>query len=114
MRIDDRQAGDVLVLMVRERRLDARGAPELKAALAGYVGRGFEWLVLDLSEVEFVDSSALGAVVSGLKLLGRRGDLVISGAREPVRALFALTRMDRVFRMFDRIEEAEHALASRA
>lgn len=114
MRIDERQAGDVLVLSVRERRLDARNAPPLKAALGGCVGRGFEWLILDLSDVEFVDSSALGAIVSGLKLLGRRGDLVISGANEPVQALFKLTRMDRVFRMFGSVDAAEQALAARA
>lgn len=114
MRIDDRLAGDVLVLSIRERRIDARSAQALKAAVSGFVSGGAEWIVLDLAEVEFIDSSGLGAIVSALKLLGRKGDLVIASAREPVVALFQLTRMDKVFRMFPDADVAQQALAARA
>lgn len=113
MNLDDRTEGDVLVVTVKDRRIDARSAPELKEKIGGYVSRGSEWIVLDLTNVEFVDSSGLGAIVSGLKLLGRKGDLVISGARENVTALFKLTRMDKVFRMFETAGEAAQALESR-
>lgn len=113
MRIEERTEADVLVLSVKDARLDARTAPDLKGRLVGYVGQGFDWIVLDLSDVEFVDSSALGAIVSGLKALGRKGDLVIAGAREPVMALFKLTRMDKVFRLFPTTAEAQQALGAR-
>ncbi len=114
MRFTEVITGDVVVLTAREPRLDARNAPQLKAAIAAAVERGHAWIALDLSEVDFVDSSALGAIVSGLKLLGRKGDLVISGAREPVAALFRLTRMDKVFRMFPSVDEACQGLSARA
>jgi len=104
---------DILLLAVHDRRLDARSAPDLKASITTFVGTGWEWIVLDLSAVEFVDSSALGAIVSGLKALGRAGDLVIAGAQPPVAALFALTRMDKVFRMFPTAPAAVAALKSR-
>lgn len=113
MRIEDRVVGDVLVLAVKDRRVDARGAPALKERIAEFVSAGSEWIVLDLSDVEFIDSSGLGAIVSALKLLGRRGDIVIAGSREPVAALFSLTRMDKVFRMFPTADEARQALAAR-
>jgi anti-sigma B factor antagonist len=113
MRIESRAEGEVTVLQVMDRRIDARSAPDLKQRIGSYISGGAEWLVLDLSEVEFVDSSGLGAIVSALKLLGRRGDLVISGARESVQALFKLTRMDKVFRMFGTVEEAQQALGAR-
>jgi anti-sigma B factor antagonist len=113
MRIESRTEGDVMVLEVKDRRIDARSAPDLKQKIGTFVSGGAEWIVLDLSEVEFVDSSGLGAIVSALKLLGRRGDLVISGARESVQALFKLTRMDKVFRMFPTVQEAQQALAAR-
>ncbi len=105
--------GDVLIVSIHDRRLDARAAPELKTSLAGFAGAGWEWIALDLSDVEFVDSSALGAIVSGLKTLGRTGDLVIAGAQPGVTALFALTRMDKVFRMFPSASDAVAALKSR-
>lgn len=113
MRIDSRTEGDVMILQAKDKRIDARSAPDLKEKIGGFVSAGSEWLVLDLSEVEFVDSSGLGAIVSALKLLGRKGDLVIAGAREPVQALFKLTRMDKVFRMFPTADEARQALAAR-
>lgn len=104
---------DILLLAVKDRRLDARSAPDLKASIASFVASGWQWIVLDLSAVDFVDSSALGAIVSGLKTLGRSGDLVIAGAQPPVNALFALTRMDKVFRMFPTPAAAVAALTSR-
>ncbi|GMV21484.1 MAG: hypothetical protein AMXMBFR57_14330 [Acidimicrobiia bacterium] len=104
---------DVLRVIVHDRRLDARLAPELKAGLAAYISVGWEWIILDLSAVEFADSSALGAIVAALKMLGRSGDLVIAGAQPGVVSLFSLTRMDRVFRMFPDGAQAVAALKSR-
>jgi len=111
--IDHTAKEDILLLAVYDRRLDARAAPELKASITSFVGAGWEWIVLDLSAVDFVDSSALGAIVSGLKALGRSGDLVIVGAKPAVTALFALTRMDKVFRMFPTVDAAVAAVKSR-
>ena len=113
MRVEDSAEGDVLTLTVKERRLDAHNAPDLKLKVASFIAQGFEWIVLDLSEVEFVDSTGLGAIVSGLKQLGRKGDLVISEPRETVAGLFKLTRMDKVFRMYATTAEARQALATR-
>lgn len=113
IQVEHSSDADVLRLVVQERRLDAQAAPDLKAQLASFVGLGWQWIVLDLSRVEFVDSSALGAMVAGLKMLGRAGDLVIAGAQPPVVALFALTRMEKVFRMFPTADAASAALSSR-
>ena len=63
--------------------------------------------VIDLSEVEFVDSSFLGAVVSGLKkIAANKGDIKISGLQSPVRSMFEITRLYKVFEIFDEIEDA--------
>ncbi len=113
IQIEHTNQADVLQIAIHDRRLDARAAPDLKAALASFVGVGWQWIVLDISRVEFIDSSALGAIVSGLKLLGRSGDLVIAGAQPPVVALFGLTRMDKVFRLFPSVADATAALTSR-
>ena len=57
--------------------------------------------MLDLGQVEFIDSSGLGVVVSVLKRLGPSGNLAIANANSAVRRLFSLTRMDRVFTLYD-------------
>ena len=113
MKIDERTEGDVVVLEVKERRVDARNAAALKEAIGERVVRGHEWIVVDLTAVEFVDSSGLAAMISALKLLGRKGDLAVSGAGEHVGELFAQTRLDKVFRLFPTSADAVRALAGR-
>ena len=101
MRIETRSEGQTTIVEVKDRRIDARNAGALKDAIAPLVTGGAEWLQLDLSDVELVDSTGLGAIVACLKLLGGKGELAIANARGPVREYFATTRMDRVFRMVE-------------
>jgi len=89
-----------LNLKVLDKRMDARGAPEFKEKVGALIKDGNRWIALDLSEVEFIDSSGLGALVSILKQLGGHGEIVIGGVRETVASLFKLTRLDKVFQMY--------------
>lgn len=66
---------------------------EMKAMISGGVTR----IVLDLSQVEFIDSSGLGALVSLMKSLGGAQNLVLCGVREAPMSVFRMTRMDKVF-----------------
>lgn len=106
MMIDDEDRGGVLVVRIGEKRLDASRAPLFKEEIAARIERGYSQIVLDLSSVEFIDSSGLGAIVSCLKRLGPRGNLSVAGASGAVAKLFALTRMDRVFSLHDTADAA--------
>jgi anti-sigma B factor antagonist len=110
MIFQETQFGEVLVAKVPERRIAADVAPRLKEALIALVSKGNRRIVLDLSDVTFIDSSGLGALISSLKAIGGDGELVLSGACEAVVSMFKLTRMNKVFRMFDNPEEAVAAL----
>ncbi len=105
--------GEVLVLRVDERRLDARVAVGFKTQAAAMV-EGGALVVLDLSPVAFMDSSGLGALVGVLKQCGRRGDLALAGVNAPVLELLKLTRMDRVFAIHDSVDAAVAALGGDA
>jgi anti-sigma B factor antagonist len=64
-------------------------------------------VVLDLSKVEFIDSSGLGALVACLRqahAIG--GDIKLFGLGKSARALFELVRMHRVFEVFNSADEA--------
>jgi anti-sigma B factor antagonist len=64
-------------------------------------------VALDLSRLQFVDSSGLGVMLSCLRTLnGRGGDLRLFGMTRPVRALFELVRMHRVFEIYHSRDEA--------
>lgn len=110
MDIAERADGRVVVATARDARVDARIAGEFKQELLAAVDAGHARIALDLSAVEFIDSSGLGAIVSARKHLGDRGDLVIVGARPAVHNLFRLTRLDQVFRMYGGEADAIAAL----
>lgn len=106
------QRGSVSVVKLLERRMDARSAPEFRRQIDELIAAGQCKVVLDLSEIDFIDSSGLGAIVSSLKALGAEGHLLIGGARPPVERLFKLTRMDKVFRMFPAATDAVAAVSA--
>jgi anti-sigma B factor antagonist len=89
--------------------LDASNAGEFKRDIAPVL-QSHSKLVLDLSQLRFIDSSGLGAMLSCLRqLTGKSGDLKLCGMSKQVRALFELVRMHRIFDIYGTKEEAVHA-----
>ena len=68
---------------------------------------GMVRLILDLTNVEFVDSAGLAALANGMKACRQRnGDLRVVGATHPdAERVFSLTRFDQVFVMGETVEE---------
>ena len=102
---------DVLVVRVNESRIVADVVPQFREGLIAFVERSKSNIVLDLSNVTFIDSSGLGALIGCLKAMDRGSELVLSGARDSVMSMFKLTRMDKVFRTYETPEVAVGALA---
>jgi anti-sigma B factor antagonist len=102
-----------MVVTVTEKRLDAKIAVSFKDEMATLINAGETTVILDLAGVGFVDSSGLGAIVTSLKLIGRKGDLLVSGVKDDVMTMFTLTRMDRVFQMFPTTEDALNSLQAK-
>jgi anti-sigma B factor antagonist len=95
-----------VVVHVKGKKIDAAGAVDFKNSVTGLVDGGSRNLVLDLSEVDFIDSSGLGAIVGVLKHIGQQGNLMISGATPAVERMFKMTRMDKVFRLYPDVTSA--------
>lgn len=87
--------------------VDVDTAASLRDTLRQLAEEGAESVIVDLGEVEFIDSSGLSALVSGLKALRSKGGM-LSLSRPHPQALTALrlTMLDRVFPIFPTIEEA--------
>lgn len=78
-------------------RLTATGAPLLRKAVNDLVTGGDPRIVIDMAQLQFVDSSGLGALVGGLKSARvAGGDLRIAAVPEAVRTVLHLTNLDRV------------------
>jgi len=78
--------------------LDVNTAPELREQLARLVGEGTRKVVVDLTNVSFVDSTALSVLVSALKRLRQAdGDLELASPNPSVRRVFEITGLTRLF-----------------
>lgn len=113
MQIEDRREGEVLIVKPMESSLDAYAATSFRERMADYILQGNRQIVLDMSEVNFLDSTGLGAIVSSLKRLEGNGTMVICHAGEMVMDVFRLTRMDRVFPIVSSSEEAVTAAVTK-
>ncbi len=100
MKFEKTEVDGVFVLSVCGARIDSQTSATLRKQLAEVVAGGHHIILADLSQVQFIDSTGLGALVSGLKLVGRDGTFALCGTAEAVQSLLELTRMDRIFRMF--------------
>ncbi|MGR9087183.1 MAG: STAS domain-containing protein [Gammaproteobacteria bacterium] len=97
MQMESKTENGVLVLTLKDHRLDAKVSVEFRNAMSGFIDGGDRVIVLNMEDVEFIDSSGLGALVSSLKQMGPEGKLALCHLNAPVASMFALTRMDRVF-----------------
>jgi len=102
--------GNVMVVVVKEERLDAHNSDHLKQELGRLFEEGRTSVVVDLKEVRFIDSSGLGALVSGFKnASAKQAALKLSSLQSQVKSMFELTRLHRVFDIYTTIDEAIEA-----
>jgi anti-sigma B factor antagonist len=112
MKIGERKVGTNIVVEVHETRLGADKTTAFKEVVGRYrEDSDSASIILDLSQVVFIDSSGLGAILSILKRMPKGTELIICGATEPVMSMFKLTRLDRVFTMKATVDDAVSALA---
>lgn len=94
------------VISFQSERLDAVIAVRFKDQFRDLTDETTSRYILDLSGVDFMDSSGLGAVVAVYKFLGRERLLDLAGLSPPVDRVFRLTRMDSVFTIYENVEKA--------
>ncbi len=110
MRINSSGIVEVLSLAGR---FDSQTAPRVLAWLNDTIDDQHNRIVVNLENVSFVDSTALSTLVHGMKgARAKAGDLCLSGLQQPVRIIFELTRLDRVFDIYNTEEDAVQALAT--
>ena len=112
MNIESRQIQNVLVLRPEITTIDASVSFHFKSRVIDWVTRGHNRIVLDLSGVEFMDSSGLGILLSILKTVGPDGRLVLARVvSSELKNLFRITRVDRIIAIHADVEDAVAQIA---
>ncbi|PVZ87389.1 anti-sigma factor antagonist [Serratia sp. S1B] len=97
MNFETQSVGNVLVVTPLNRRLDASVSVQFKEDMQAMIAQGNNNILLDFSQVDFIDSSCLGALVSLLKTLHGKGELAVCSLNSNIQGMFKLTRMDKIF-----------------
>ena len=106
MQINERYEDQATVFSL-DGRLDASTAGQFRDRVKELLAKERSHLVVDLSEVGFVDSSGLGALLSALKALTQKGgDLKLCCLIPEVKSLFELTRLHLVFDIYSDVRSA--------
>ncbi len=111
MKLQIERQEDLVIVQPAGPRLDAGTTPQFKSDALAAIEDSTRGLVVDLAQVQFVDSTGLGAMVSLLKKLAPKGKLALANVTSPrIKQLLKLTRMDKILKSYDSLEEALSAL----
>ena len=95
------------IIKVHEAKLTSGVAPELKAEIVMLHHEDFRNIIVDLSEVQYCDSSGLSALLVGYRLCrDANGTYVLTGVQDHVRKLISISQLDSMLNVIPTINEA--------
>jgi len=108
MDIQQKANGSVIIFKPQIPNLDVKSAPEFKSNMVKLIhAQPSRQVVLDLGSIFFIDSSGLGSLISLLRVLqSEHGSLKLTNISKPIRTMFDLVSMDKIFESFSTAEEA--------
>lgn len=107
MKISKQQSGDIDVITIEEKEANLSNSDEFKELILEEITSGTRKLIISFKQVEYLDSSFLGALVAILKaLLPYNGKLILTDMNDDIVNLFQLTRLDKIFILHNDLENA--------
>lgn len=106
MRLEQREVGNFMLIKLLELRLDSTKIDTFKQIMTDFVERGKLFFLFDLTNLRYIDSRGLGALIAVKEWLDGKGEIVLCGANGAVGNFLRLARMNKIFRIFDNQEEA--------
>jgi anti-sigma B factor antagonist len=86
--------------------LDLYNAAQVRTALADATAQAPERIVIDLGEVEFIDSTALGILIETRTKLANRGGLLLAAPGLETRRAMQISGLDKLLTVHDTVPEA--------
>ena len=87
--------------------IDLHVSPSVTASLNATIEKKPRRLVVDLSDVTYIDSAGLAALIEAMqKVEGYGGKFLLAGLQETVRSIFEISRLDQVFQIFPDVDAA--------
>ena len=110
LKMNTRSIDETTSVIKLEGEVDVYTAPQLKQQIINMLDNNIIHIIVDLTDVEYLDSTALGVLIGGLKRLRERDgslDLVCPNPR--IRRIFEITGLDRIFDIHQSGDDALNA-----
>lgn len=106
------QNGQIGIIEVKGSLVGGEETDELRSAVADFVEQGNKKLVIDLSKVTYLNSTAIGVLVSAHTTYSRnKGQVKICGINKNINNIFVITKLTLVFEVCETREEAIKSLS---
>ncbi|HDL03545.1 MAG: anti-sigma factor antagonist [Candidatus Zixiibacteriota bacterium] len=107
MKLNDFEQDGVMVLEPKGKIMGGPDATILHEKLYELIEKGKKKFVIDLSRVEWMNSTGLGIIISGLTTLrNNQGELKLANVTEKIKSLLVITKLATVFETYDTVDEA--------
>ncbi|WP_246945139.1 STAS domain-containing protein [Bacillus pinisoli] len=99
---------DLVDILKIEEEITIKNNEQFKLEMSKFLSDCRQFLVLDLDEVSYLNSSALGIIAdTAMKAKKEHKELVLSGIKPPIDEIFKIVKFDTFMRLFPTLKEAE-------
>ena len=107
MKIERRRSGNVAIVEIHGMIKVGESAHQFTRYLDGVLKERSPAVLIDLTHINYVDSTGLGELVGYLQRFTRQGrSLALANPHQRVRALLKLTKLDDIFSIYDSVDDA--------
>lgn len=107
MRLSDRVQDGVVILEPKGKIMGGPDASLLHDKLYEYIEQDKKRVIIDLAQVDWMNSTGLGILISGYTTLrNSQGELKLVNVTEKIQSLLTITKLVTVFEAYDSIDEA--------
>jgi len=112
VKIVEKSIGDVTICAIEGKLSGFEGKGQIQEKMRDLMSRNANKIVLDLTKVNWIDSTGLGELIASLSSIKKTdgGNMVLSNLQSPVQSLLKMTNLTEIFDVYDTYEEAAKAL----
>mgnify|MGYP006373976735 FL=1 len=111
MKLSDREIDGIVILEPKGKIMGGPDASLLHDRLHEYIERNKRKVVIDLAQVDWMNSTGLGILISSYTtLLNNNGQLKLANVTEKIQSLLTITKLVTVFETYESVDEAVRSL----
>jgi anti-sigma B factor antagonist len=107
MKFDVKEVYNAKVVSVKGKLMGGPEAEEFQGILQDSISNNVKNIIIDLSDVKFVNSSGIGILVRGFTTMkNASGDMKLAGISDKVSGVLSITKLDGIFEQYPSVDEA--------